>query len=1177
MPGQMDRKSALLAHFERAVALYKEGRIGDSISEFQAALAADPTHAPSYYNLALRLEAQGRKPEAAAAFEGFLAHARAEELQLVDAVRARIAGLRPASAAPRTATLAPSAEPEGAAPTPAPITWTPGQLVDGLLEVREVLGEGGFGTVHRVYHRDWGLDLAVKAPRADRVANRRALEGFVQEANTWVGLGLHPHIVTCCFVRVMGVPRIFVEFMAGGSLADWIAQGRPADLPGVLDAAVQIAWAMDYAHSKGLVHRDLKPANCLMTPGGVLKVTDFGLARVGDGVADDAPSGARIAKLKPGTQSGRMGTPEYMAPEQWQNPRAVGPKADIWAFGAALYELAAKRRPFAPRENEPWDSFYARLLASDWSYSPLPADLPRPVAALVASCLSPEPAKRPASFREVAECLLANYGLAAGRPYPRPAPRDPPLLADTLVNQGVSMADLGRTEEALRLFDKALELEAGHTAAVYNRGLAAAAKAGAASSPQYRPVLPRSSEGAGLEDSAFKALLAKAGQLCTAGAHAESYEMLLRARGLRGYSNAEEALELARALSLRGRRAEPTGAWPARLLENSEGARALAAAPDGRFVVTGHEDGSVRTWEAARDWRCLTLGVHKGPVTALCSSADGRRALSGGKDGVLRVWDLTGAAAARSLEGHLGSIRALDIAPTGLQAVTGGDDGMLRCWDLESGARRAFSGHRAAILAARYLPDGTAFLSLSADGTLRRWGVRDDAPAWTSPAGTALSLSCSATGRHALTAGAAGELHLWDAATGRLEASAALPVRAASHAFTPDGRWAVLSLEDGGLDIRAVPSLESRARAPGHAGRAAAVALSPDAGRAFTAGPDGAHVWSLDWRLEFPAAKAWDAGAEPFVAVLLARRGAAGKPSAEELRALRDDLSRRGFGWLSEGGLRERIETGGPSALETLSAAALPALPDTSLLDSPAKLFTLVAGASAALAAAFFLFKPPPREDAQETARYPLPAPAKAALPSPQRRPAAGPGLTAMDGADATGLLWDKTVRPVQRPAPLALLEDELAPPGPQARTDYLDREASGSNLVPGGSSFEGSDFRLLSWTHDWRETASRRVTHVLTWEVDQGPADTPLVATAWGEWDPDRPLAVLFKGPRGRLGTQVTRRLAFLTPRRPGTYRVRWTIGPAARPVSSFYGRRGAGPSLRGRVSWAEATIQVK
>lgn len=124
-------------------------------------------------------------------------------------------------------------EPDGAVEVGGPAVWRRGDVILDLYEVKGVLGEGGMGTVYRVRHRDWGLDLAVKCPRPEVFLRPGGAEDFEREAETWVNLGLHPHTVSCFYVRRLdGVPRVFVEYVAGGTLHDWIsgARGRPPRL-----------------------------------------------------------------------------------------------------------------------------------------------------------------------------------------------------------------------------------------------------------------------------------------------------------------------------------------------------------------------------------------------------------------------------------------------------------------------------------------------------------------------------------------------------------------------------------------------------------------------------------------------------------------------------------------------------------------------------------------------------------------------------------------------------------------------------------------------------------------------------------------------------------------------------------------------------------------------------------
>ena len=198
-------------------------------------------------------------------------------------------------------------------PGAVPPTWKVGDVILDRYEVKQVFTSGGMGLVYRVHHRDWDMELAAKSPRPEFFQSQQQIENFEREAETWVNLGLHPHIVSCYYVRRLGgIPRIFAEYVEGGTLADWIrtkqlyAGGKEKGLERIIDIAIQFAWGLQFAHEKGLVHQDVKPGNVLMTSDGIAKVSDFGLSRATHATASDAPLVA----------SAGMMTRAYASPEQ---------------------------------------------------------------------------------------------------------------------------------------------------------------------------------------------------------------------------------------------------------------------------------------------------------------------------------------------------------------------------------------------------------------------------------------------------------------------------------------------------------------------------------------------------------------------------------------------------------------------------------------------------------------------------------------------------------------------------------------------------------------------------------------------------------------------------------------------------------------------------------------------
>ncbi|MBW4493668.1 MAG: serine/threonine protein kinase [Oscillatoria princeps RMCB-10] len=247
------------------------------------------------------------------------------------------------------------------------IQWNVGDVILNLYQVTGSLGEGSFGKVCKVRHLGWNIDLAVKIPKPEAVAAAGGVENFEREAETWVNLGLHPHTVSCYYVRrIDGNPLVFAEYVAGGSLHDWIydrrlyAGGERASLKRILDMAIQFAWGLHYAHEKQLIHQDVKPGNVMLTPNGAVKVTDFGLAR-GKIVA---PAGEfpPIAPYAGGEKEGNspvfaagfeavgsvMGTymgmtPAYCSPEQDRGEKLTR-RTDMWSWALSVLEMFVGER-----------------------------------------------------------------------------------------------------------------------------------------------------------------------------------------------------------------------------------------------------------------------------------------------------------------------------------------------------------------------------------------------------------------------------------------------------------------------------------------------------------------------------------------------------------------------------------------------------------------------------------------------------------------------------------------------------------------------------------------------------------------------------------------------------------------------------------------------------------------
>jgi len=308
-----------------------------------------------------------------------------------------------------------------------------GDWIGGEFRVLDVFS-GGMGAVYVVQHRSEPIPFVLKTIK--KPYSERQRTQFLQEAEAWVALGRHRNIVHARFATAIdGEPYVAADFVP-------TTPDRPNSLvayvgcPGI-PAAVLIQWcaefgyAMQHAKSRGMVaHRDIKPANLMLGPRGELLVTDFGIARMLPMPSSRGVSGPQEADI--------AGTLPYMAPEQFLAPESVDHRADIYAFGVTLYQIATGRLPFrALAEPE--------LIREIVSVPPSPID--HPIWEICSICLAKRVGDR---FQSYDEFMIAVRRLANGLRIPCPEqPRNQDDQAELLYAKGMTYAALGQTQLAM--------------------------------------------------------------------------------------------------------------------------------------------------------------------------------------------------------------------------------------------------------------------------------------------------------------------------------------------------------------------------------------------------------------------------------------------------------------------------------------------------------------------------------------------------------------------------------------------------------------------------------------------------------------------------------------------------------------------------------------------------------
>jgi len=265
----------------------------------------------------------------------------------------------------------------------------------GPYEVLAELGAGGMGEVYRARDAKLGREVALKILPFIFTSDPERLARFEREARMLAALN-HPHIGAIYgFEESESIHALVLELIDGPTLADRLAKG-PIPVTEALGIATQIADALEAAHDKGIIHRDLKPANIKITSAGVVKVLDFGLAKL----ADPAEAGHDTSKTEMsasptitvgGTRPGMiLGTAAYMSPEQARG-QAVDKRTDIWAFGCVLYEMLTGRTAFG---GETISDTIAAILDRQVDWGALPEATPSSIRRLLQRCVEKDPKRR---------------------------------------------------------------------------------------------------------------------------------------------------------------------------------------------------------------------------------------------------------------------------------------------------------------------------------------------------------------------------------------------------------------------------------------------------------------------------------------------------------------------------------------------------------------------------------------------------------------------------------------------------------------------------------------------------------------------------------------------------------------------------------------------------------------
>jgi serine/threonine protein kinase len=686
--------------------------------------------------------------------------------------------------------------------------------------ILELLGSGGMGTVFKAEHRLMERVVALKIIRKDLMDRPAAIERFPQEVRAAARL-IHPHIVTAYDAEQAGdVHFLVMEYVEGKSLDRLLAQSGRIPVDQACDWVHQAALGLQHAWEQGMVHRDIKPGNLLLTPGGQVKILDFGLARFAN---ETAPGGGLTL------EGSMVGTPDYMAPEQAEAAGKADIRADIYSLGCTLYHLLAGEPPFP--EGAPLHKLVSHQTRQPRPLTELRADVTGDLAQVVQRMLAKDPAQRYQTPAEVARELVP---FAAGEwptvplkkaghgTVPLPSASKEIMPAAQSVPQGAVVPRFrGRswrvaTTVALLLVGVGLlgSIVGHFSKHAPSAGVGGLLSSTATNSPNLGgPVViapPELARPTGPQEAAT------VGEIRCIGGQMGPFTCAAFS------SDCRQALVAGADFTLHLWDLEK-GEEMARLAEHPVWVLGLTFSPDGKRALSSHgrqnlPEGTIGVWDLQERRLLRIMKGHRSWVRGVqFLPPDARYALSGSNDANLLFWDTHTGDPLKVFKGHVAPVGGVAVSRFGRFAASSGWDNTVRLWDLlelEPQELRIYRGHEDAVPTLVYSFDGRYLLSGSQDKTLRLWDAKTERPAllcFKGHTGPVNSVALSTDNRWALSGSTDHTVRLWNMAQNHEQCcfkghtAAVLGV-----AFCPGGLQAVSASEDGTFRIWQLPPVDQR-------------------------------------------------------------------------------------------------------------------------------------------------------------------------------------------------------------------------------------------------------------------------------------------------------------------------------------------------------------------------------